>query len=179
MVISRHCIDFVSCCCLWMLLSFKWWVCKSCRCFWEIFWSINTSSSSNIRFQTADPGLIVWWGAPAQVAGRRRRSIHFRPAPMRPPHLRPKCGPTKKCRRPPRTAEDRLTAEAWFGPENVCFCVYFWSDFFFSKYFVINPHCHHDLITYLNHKRLLLAMTAQYPHYRHPRRRTADAYRIG
>ena len=31
----------------------------------------------------------VWWGAPAQVAGRRRRrSIHFRPAPTRPPHLR-------------------------------------------------------------------------------------------
>ena len=36
----------------------------------------------------------------------------------------PPVGPTKKCRRPPRTAEDRLTAEAWFGPENVCFCVY-------------------------------------------------------
>ena len=31
----------------------------------------------------------VWWGAPAQVAGRRgRRSIDFRPAPTRPPHLR-------------------------------------------------------------------------------------------
>ena len=31
----------------------------------------------------------VWWGAPAQVAGRRRRrSVHFRPAPTRPPHLR-------------------------------------------------------------------------------------------
>ena len=31
----------------------------------------------------------VWWGAPAQVAGRRRRrSNHSRPAPTRPPHLR-------------------------------------------------------------------------------------------
>ena len=88
-------------------------------------------------------------------------------------------GPTKKCRRPPRTADDRLTAEAWFGPENFRFCVYLWSDFFPSNYFFINPHCHHDLITYLNHERLLLAMTAQYPHYRHPRRRTADADRIG
>ena len=37
-------------------------------------------------------------------------------------------------RGPPRTADDRLTAEAWFGPENVRFCVHFWSDFFSSKY---------------------------------------------
>ena len=46
----------------------------------DIFKCIFLKEKVGISIMISLPPLLLWWGAPAQVAGRRRRrSIHFRP----------------------------------------------------------------------------------------------------